>query len=130
MSNKDKRHWLTILPKLNTEQKSRLEHSLNVKIDIAAAKASIDRALKIIDKAESEAEGDVKQDDVKHRAKQELLKEIEAKNPMMPKVEDVSAEKLVNYRQDAESKLASLRQELSQISQDAHGSRPPSAQAN
>ena len=124
--NEDKDHWLEILPKLNESQRTRFHHCLVTKTDVASAKAAIKRALAIIDEAESEASDDIAKEKAQSMAKEELVKEIESKNPMMPKPEEVTSKELIEHRKEANVKLEDLRAELAQISQEAHGTPPPS----
>lgn len=132
LTEEDKAHWLEMLPKLTIDQKERLTHSIKAKTDIASAKAAIDRALAIIDQAEAEAESDLAEPDVKEtalsEAKEELTKEIDANNPMMPTDDLVTVDQLEQSKTDADSKLKDLRQELAALSQEATGSTPPSYQ--
>ncbi|QQS39365.1 hypothetical protein IPM62_02015 [Candidatus Woesebacteria bacterium] len=127
LSPDDKEHWKLILPKLTDDQKEQLHHSLSVKIDIASAKAAIDRALKIIADAEAEAGEYPPSEDVTNKAKEEITKEIETNNPMMVEPTEITKEELTSHSNVAQEQLEKLRAELAQISLDAHGAPPPSA---
>ena len=132
LSDEDKAHWLEILPKLSDDQKNRLYHSLIAKIDVAAAKKAIDKALSIIDQAEAEAEEEIEKEDKQEqeeKAVEEVKKEAET-NPSLPEPEEVTKETLPANKADADKKLEELRGELAQISQEAHGSTPPSYNQN
>lgn len=128
LSEEDKAHWLEILPKLTSEQKERLLHSLTAKIDIAIAKEAIDKALAIIDEAEAEAEQEIEMEEKveKQEAAVEEVKKIAETNTALPEPDEINKETLPANKDEANARLEKLRSELAQISQDAHGALPPS----
>lgn len=130
LSAADKAHWLEIFPKLSEDQKNRLIHILTTKTDIAKAQNAIQSALDVITEAEAEAEADIKKEEAAKKATDELKKEINSENLHMPKLNEaeINKKKLEESKAIAAQKLATLREELAQISQASGGSLPPSHQ--
>lgn len=125
LSEKDKQHWLTLLPKLNSEQKERLLHSLTAKTEISSAIKLIEKALNIIAEAEEEAEAEVKEEEKSKRERKELLQELDE----IKKKEDkilLDEEQLKQKQNETNAQIKKIRQELHTLSMEVHGSPPPS----
>jgi len=59
LTSEDKEHWKKLLPKLDENHRQRLSHSLSAKTEISRAITLIEKALKIISEAETDADNDM-----------------------------------------------------------------------
>jgi chromosome segregation ATPase len=121
----DKEHWKNILYKLNSDQKERLLNSLTSKTEIYRVIGLIERALKIISQAEQDAEAEIKEEKETNTEKEELLKELEEIKNTEHKIE-LDEESLKKQQQETQDQITKLRQDLHQLSMEAHGAPPPS----
>lgn len=127
LTPEDKQHWKAIIPKLTSDQRERLLHSLTSKTEIRKAINLIERALKIIAQAEAEAEQEVSKEQTQDDEKKELLKELEE----IKKQEEsilMDEDSLRKQQEQTLQEISKIRQDLQQLSLEAHGSAPPSYQ--
>ena len=127
LSDEDKDHWHSLLPKLTSEQRERLYHSLTAKTEISRAIKLIKKALEIIAEAEAEAEQEVHEEEEKKKEKEELLQELEE---IKEKEEEILFdEKALKQRQmETQAEIEKIRAELKALSMEVHGQPPPSYQ--
>jgi DNA repair exonuclease SbcCD ATPase subunit len=127
LSPEDKQHWKKLLPKLNEKQKEHLLHSLTAKTEITRAIVLIERALKIISQAETEAETEVKKEKTEDTEKEKLLKELEE---IKKKEEEILLDEdaLIKKQEETKAQISEIRDTLKQLSMDVHGQPPPSYQ--
>lgn len=122
---RDKEHWKTCVPKLNSEQRGRFHHSLTAKTEITRAIKLIEKALNIIAEAEAEAEADVKKEEETKKDKEGLLQELEE----IKKKEEknlLDKKQLKQKQEETKTQIEGIRQELRTLSMEVHGQPPPS----
>src|SRR3989344_1246863 len=129
LTDQDKDHWVSLLPKLNQGQREQLFHSLTAKTEIARAIDLIERALAIIAQAEEEAETEVRTEEEKAKEKQDLLKELEAIRESEDEIL-LDEETLLKKQVENQAQIEKIREELRHLSMEVHGEPPPSAQVS
>ena len=127
LTDQDKDHWVSLLPKLNQGQREQLFHSLTAKTEIAKVIELIERALQIIAQAEEEAEAEVRTEEEKAKEKQDLLHELEA---IRESEEEIlfDEETLLKKQGENQAQIEKIREELRHLSLEVHGEPPPSNQ--
>lgn len=137
----DKSHWVGLLPKLTEEQKEQLHHALVAKTQILKTISLIEKALKIIEDAEAEAEKEFEEEG--QPLTPPSVPPMGTMPAQLPPLPGVQKEEMANLHQDIQSgdmphddlkdlhkesqdKLQSLRDELKNLSQEVQGTPPPS----
>jgi len=128
LSDEDKVHWNEILPKLSEENKQRLEHALVAKTEVFHAREEIKKTLDTIKRAESEAEEETKEESPKPTPEPATpAEQPSTESTSIPPLNPApTAEEIQKIKDEQDMKLASLREEIKQISVTSHGTAPPS----
>lgn len=122
LSDEDKLHWTSLLPKMSVDQKQELSNILIIKAKVRHAISQIDHALATIEEAEKDVEPQPVASDSMASHTDDLMEKYESIVKSAPQKVD-----LENMKLQEEQRLLDLRNQLKDLSLLSHGSTPPSA---